>query len=194
MTHLRRPAQLRASAALHTLEAALDALADRVVDEDRAIRAEQAARAEPLKSPTFGRRHALGGHGDPTGDAVGTLGTPRPNRYEKLEREVHRQLRDVAEYLPGLDSPFVRIQNAVPHMSDRMADATRLLADRVDGRIRRQLQIGHDHQFVPRVPCPACDVVALAIRTAPPLADRIVECVTCGMAWPRAAVLRGAPS
>ena len=193
MTNQLHPHQLRADAALHTLQAALDALADRVIDEDRAIRAEQAARAEPLKSPTFGRRHALGGHGDPTGDAVGTLGAVRPNRYDELEREVDQQLRDVARHLPGpVAVPLDRLQNAVPHMSDRMADATRILADRLDGRIRRLLRIGHDRQLVPRIACPGCDTTGLTMRTSPPFDVRVIECPTCGSAWPRSEVLRSA--
>jgi hypothetical protein len=195
VTDQLHPSQLRARAALHTLEAALDALADRVIDEDRAIRVEQAARYEPLKSPTFGRRHALGGHGDPTGDAVGTIGNVRPNRYDELEREVDQQLRDVARHLPkdGYSAAPARILvHAVPSMSPAAADATRKLADRIDGRIRRLLRIDHDRQLVPRIPCPTCSAAGLIMRTSPPLADRVVECATCGAAWPRSVMVGSA--
>jgi hypothetical protein len=190
VTHQLHPAQLRASAALHTLKAALAALEQRGEEEDRAIRIEYAARYEPLASPTFGRRHALGGHGDPTADAVGALGITRPNRWDEVQREVLGQLRDVAQHLPGLTDPMARLQNAVPHMSDRMADATRRLADRIDGRIRRQLRLDHDRRLLPRVPCPDCGATGLLVRTSPPLAERVVECTTCGQAWPWAAMVR----
>jgi hypothetical protein len=186
VTNQLHPHQLRANAALHSLRAALDTLADRVIDEAQAIRAEQAARFEPLKSPTFGRRHVLGGHGDPTGDAVGTLGTTRPNRYDELEREVDQQLRDVARHLPKdgyFGSPVRLLLHAVPSMSPAAADATRVLADRIDGRIRRLLKLPHDRQLVPRVPCPACDSVGLSMRTSPPPDQRVVECTTCTAAW-----------
>ena len=193
MTNQLHPHQLRARAALHTLGAALAALATRTDDEARAIRAEQAARFEPLKSPTFGRRHALGGHGDPTGDAVATLGAVRPNRYADLEREVDQQLRDVARHLPGpVAVPLGRLQDAVPAMSAAAAAATRVLADRLDGRIRRLLRIGHDRQLVPRIPCPGCDTTGLIMRKSPPLDFRVIECSTCGSAWPRSEVLGSA--
>ncbi|RAK39855.1 hypothetical protein B0I29_104394 [Actinoplanes lutulentus] len=71
----------------------------------------------------------------------------------------------------------------------RAADATRILADRLDGRIRRQIRNGHDRQLVPRIPCPDCDTTGLMMRLSPPLAARVIECPTCGAAWPRADVL-----
>ncbi|BAL85480.1 hypothetical protein AMIS_2600 [Actinoplanes missouriensis 431] len=186
--------QLRASAALHTLEAALAALDDRVDDEYRAIRAEQAARYEPLKSPTFGRRHALGGHGDPTGDAAGTVGTTRPNRYAELRTEVQEQLLNVSRHVPRtgyVAHPVRDLEAAIPAMSPRAADRARLWFDRIDGRIRRQLRIAHDRQLVPRIPCPDCDTTGLIMRLSPPLDARVIECTTCGSAWPRSEVLGG---
>ncbi|MDP9799363.1 hypothetical protein J2S43_007875 [Catenuloplanes nepalensis] len=180
MTH---PHHARAAAALWTLCVALDQLDDRVREENDAILAERATAADPLKSPSWGRRHALGGHGDPTGDAIAALGPPRPNRWAALRTEVWSQLRDVAEHLPGLADPLDRLRAAVPHMSDRMADATQLFADRIDGRVRRLLGLPADRQLVPRVPCPACAAVGLMLRGAPPVAERVVECTTCGAAW-----------
>ena len=185
------PPQLRALAALWSLRTALDLLADRVIEEDRAIREEYRAAAEPLASPTWGRRHALGGHGDPTGDALDAISAVavRTNRWADLQAEAWTQLGHVAEHLPGLTDPLDRILATVPHMSDRMAAATRLLADRIDGRIRRLLVEVDDRQLVPRARCPLCDAAGLVLRTSAPLDQQVVECTTCDGAWTRDDVL-----
>ncbi|MBG0560706.1 hypothetical protein [Actinoplanes aureus] len=192
LAQLAQPVHLRAGAALWSLRIALNALHDRSDEEHRAITEERAAAADPLKSPALGRRQALGGHGDPTGDAILALGLARSNRYADLLGEVLDQLDGVAKHLPSVGdfSPVARIEAAVPAMSPAAADATRLLADRIDGRIRRLIRLGHDRQLVPRIACPGCDTTGLVVRTSPPLDRRVIECFTCGNAWPRAEVLR----
>lgn len=181
------PAQLRAQAALWALRAALVLLDQRIVEEDRAIREEYRAAAEPLRSPTYGTRTALGGHGDPTSDALDAISAVavRTNRWADLRAEVWGQLRDVAQHLPGLAGPLDRLHATVPHMSDRMAAATRLLADRIDGRIRRLLGEVDDRQLVPRARCPLCDAAGLVLRTSASLDQQVVECTTCDGAWTR---------
>ena len=206
-------ARLRAQAALWSLRAALALLADRIAEEDRAIRAARAAAADPLRSPMWGRRHALGGYGDPTSEAIEALGSvaARPNRWASLEREVLEQLASVAQHLPGqrcdgcprqhactalgcarvtrmtiLSSDNLLVfEVAIPGMSAAAADATRVLCDRLDTRIRRLLGVPFDQHLVPRTPCPDCDTVSLIMRTSPPPAQRVVECTSCGAAWTR---------
>ncbi|XVU25789.1 hypothetical protein ACQPZJ_01655 [Actinoplanes sp. CA-054009] len=196
MTDQLHPAQLRARAALWSLRAALAALQQRAAEEDIAIAAEEMTAPSVLKSPTWGRRRALGGHADPVGGAIEANDTPAParrNRWAELRAEEVGQLRNVAKHLPGLAGPLDRLQTAVPHMTDRMAEGTRILADRADDRIRRRLRMPYDRQLVPRVKCAGCDTTGLVMRLAPPLEDRVIECTTCGQAWPRSEVLREVP-
>jgi hypothetical protein len=187
------PEHLRAGAALWSLRAALLTLSDREDAEERAIADERAAAADPLKSPIWGGRQALGGHSDPTSEALLALREPlRGNRYRDLSEEVEGQLADVARHLPeptrdgmrmvGTD-PICRIEAALPAMSKAAAEATWTLADRIDARVRRLLGVPLDRQFVPGVRCPWCDAVSLMMRLAPPRAERVVECTTCDGAW-----------
>ena len=183
---------LRARAALHSLHIALDQLADRATAEARAIDAQRTAAAEPLKSPSWGRRYALGGHGDPTGDAVLTIGEARPNQYAEQHTEAWEQLHEVAQHLPVQGfNPLDRIETALPAMSQKAAEATRTLLDRIDQRVRRLLKISDDRQLLPGVACPVCDTAGvLALRTSAPETECVVECGSCPQAWP-AKAMRG---
>jgi hypothetical protein len=179
------PERLRAGAAAWSLRESLTMLHDRDAQEARAIADERAAAADPLKSPVWGSRRALGGHSDPTSDALVLLGGPsRTNRYSDLVEEVAGQLDGVARHLPraGHDS-LGRITEAIPAMSKAAAAATCTLLDRIDGRIRRLLHEPQDRQFIPRIRCPWCDAVSLTMRLAPPQHARVVECSTCDGAW-----------
>jgi hypothetical protein len=186
------PHQLHAQAALWALDGALVLLADRADQEDRAIAAEYATAAVPLRSPAYGHRQALGGHGDPTAEAAGMLGAPpRQNRWTDLEVEVQQQLLTVAAKLPGDGwwNPVAHLRAALPTMSERSAAATAQLADRIDARIRRLLVEPDDRLRLPRVPCPACDTAGmLVLRTSAPEPERVVECTACDGAWPAAAM------
>ncbi|MEU8821818.1 hypothetical protein [Actinoplanes sp. NPDC048796] len=184
------PAQLRARAALWSLRAALAALEARALDEAQHIAAEEATTRSLLKSPTWGRRRALGGHADPVAGAIDAPELVRVNQWSKTQADVIVELRGVAEHLPGLAGPLDRLQAAVPHMSDRMADGTRLFADRIDGRVRRKLVIHADRLLVPRALCPTCDTTGLTMRLSPPAEERVIECTTCGGAWLRNEALR----
>jgi hypothetical protein len=185
MTDLPIPERLRAGAAVWSLRASLDMLYDRDAAEARAIADEREAAADPLKSPVFGQRRSLGGHSDPTSDALLLLGGPvRDNRYSRLIDEVTGQLDDVAQHLPAAGGDgLTRIDAAIPSLSKTAAEATWRLLDRIDGRIRRLLNERQDQQFIPRVRCPWCDAVSLTMRLAPPRHARVVECTTCDGAW-----------
>lgn len=185
MTDLTIPERLRAGAAVWSLRASLTLLQDREQQEGRAIADERAAAADTLKSPLYGARLTVGGHGDPTSDALLLLDEPtRTNRFTAWLSEVTGQLDGVAQHLPqaGHDS-LARIESAIPAMSKAAALATWRLLDRIDGRVRRLLQVPSDHQLIPRVRCPWCDAVGLTMRLAPPQPDRVVECTTCDGAW-----------
>jgi len=179
------PEHLRAGAVLWSLRASLNMLHRRDAEEARVIADERAAIADPLKSAIWGQRRALGGHSDPTSEALLSLGDPpRANRYSALAEEVEGQLAAVAAHLPpaGIGSLF-RIEAALPALSKDAAVATWRLLDRIDGRIRRLLGEPYDRQFIPKVRCPWCDAVSLLMRLAPPRDARVVECTTCDGAW-----------
>jgi len=186
------PEHLRAGAVLWSLRASLTMLRDRDAVEDRVIADERAAIADPLKSAIWGQRRALGGHSDPTSDALLCLGDPpRPNRYSTVVDEVDGQLAEVARHLPAGHDSLTRIETALPTLSKEAAEATYNLLDRLDGRIRRLLCEPYDRQFIPRVRCPWCDTVSLMMRLAPPQPARVVECTTCTGAWPWTEMARG---
>jgi hypothetical protein len=185
MTDLPTPERLRASAAAWSLRQSLAILHDHEAQEDRAITDERAAAADTLKSPLYGTRMALGGHGDPTSDALLLLDDPaRINPYSRVVDEVAGQLDGVAQHLlpTGHDS-LARIESAIGSMSTAAALATWRLLDRIDGRVRRLLHIPSDVQHIPRARCPWCDAVSLTMRLAPPQPARVVECTTCDGAW-----------
>lgn len=173
------PHHLHATAAAWSLNTALTHLDATAVTEAHAIAAEQAAAAEPLRSPLWGRRHALGGHGDPTGDAVLTVGiTQRRNRYAELQADVIAQLDGVARHLPGLGAidPLYRIRQHIPAMQPGTAAATTILLAKLDGRVRRQLRIGPDRRLLPGVACPACGRRPMYVQTSGPEPAWTVVC------------------
>lgn len=184
------PHQLRATAALWALRAALDTLESHAALEARVIAEKTAAYAEPLRSPLWGRRNALGGHSDPTADAADTIRDTPTNRWAELWHETNQQLRHVANELqPAGIRPLDRFETAIPTMSERAANATRTLLDRTDARIRRLLHEPDDRQLIPRIRCPTCDTTSLVTRTTAPPARQIIECTTCDAAWWRTTIL-----
>ncbi|XTZ18174.1 hypothetical protein ACQSSU_12770 [Micromonospora echinospora] len=208
---MTNPHRLHATAAAHSLDVALRQLDHQADLEDRAIREEQAAAREPLRSAAWGRRTALGGHGDPTGDAVLTARSGgRPNRYADLARDVDKRLTNVAQHLPPITgfNPLYRLQQAIPGMSPGTAAITTTLLVRLDERVRRELRIGPDRQPLTGVECPACRHRLVYVQTAGPqdawtvVCGKPCHCVGVGCRceqsgaiegpvhiWPRAAVL-----
>jgi hypothetical protein len=174
-----------ATATAATLEAALQQLDAQTVAEARAIAALADAAADPIRSPSWGRRHALGGHGDPVGDAILTIGTAtRRNRYADLSHDVNDQLRQVARHLPadGWLRPLDRIQAAIPAMSTRAAAHTTQLLDRLNDRVRRQLRLGGGLDHLRGVECPACQGRLVYAYTASP--DTVICRDDCRCAGP----------
>ncbi|MFF0721325.1 hypothetical protein [Micromonospora sp. NPDC003816] len=176
-----------ADAVAATLDAALWQLDAHAVMEARAIADLADAAADPIRSPTWGRRHALGGHGDPVGDAIlGLGGRIRRNRYADLSREVTEQLDGVARHLPaplGWTAPLTRIRDAIPAMTTHAAGRTTLLLDRLNGRIRRQLRIGTGLDHLAGLECPACRDRLVSAYTAAP-ATVICRCDHCRCTGP----------
>ena len=192
MTDLRdqlpalRPEHLRAGAALWSLRASLDMLHDRDAQEARVIADERAAAADTLRSPVWGHRQALGGHSDPTSEALLTLGDPpRANRYSALVEEITGQLDGVARHLaPAGHDSLSRIEAAIPAMSKEAAKRTyEDVLDRFDGRIRRLLHVPYDRRYIPEALCPWCNAVSLMRREAPPPSAWVAECTICPGAW-----------
>ncbi|WKU03735.1 hypothetical protein [Micromonospora sp. HUAS LYJ1] len=207
------PHYLHARAATLSLEFALDQLGAQAELEARAIRAEQAAVREPLRSASWGRRTALGGHGDPTGDAVLTARAgARPNRYANLHHDVLERLAAVAHHLPptGGINPLHRVQVAIPGMQPGTAATLTTLLSKLDERVRRELRIGPDREPLPGVECPACRHRLVYVQIAGPehawtvVCGKPCRCVGQGCRceqpgavegpvhiWPRSEVLTG---
>ncbi|GLY21679.1 hypothetical protein [Micromonospora sp. NBRC 101691] len=210
---MTNPHRLHATAAAHSLDAALRQLHHQADAEARAIREEQAAAREPLRSASWGRRTALGGHGDPTGDAVLTARTGgRPNRYANLVHDVDERLTAVARHLPAtvIGRPLTRLLSAIPGMSPGTAAITTTLLVKLDERVRRELRIGPDRKPLTGVECPACRHRLVYVQTAGPEDVWTVVCAKpchctgvgcrCGQKdavegpvhiWPRDQVLTG---
>ncbi|WP_025620787.1 hypothetical protein [Salinispora cortesiana] len=207
------PHHLHATAAAWSLNAALAQLEARATAEARAIAAEQAAAVEPISSPTWGRRHALGGHGDPTSDAIltATAGPLRRNRYAETQTGIISQLDAVARHLPGhgVADPLQRIRQHIPAMQPGTAAALTALLRKLDGRARRVLRVGPDRDPLRGVACPACHCRHMHVQTSGPQYAWTVVCSAgcrcvgqgcgCGMPgavegvahiWPRVAVLK----
>ncbi|MEU5948526.1 hypothetical protein ABZ793_23605 [Micromonospora sp. NPDC047465] len=72
------PHHLHATAAAWSLQAARRRLAQLAEEEVAQIAAEQMEAPALLHSPAWGRRHALGGHGDPTPGMVVVATDRRP--------------------------------------------------------------------------------------------------------------------
>ncbi|MEU7590695.1 hypothetical protein AB0A95_30940 [Micromonospora sp. NPDC049230] len=174
------PHHLHATAATWSLGAALTTLHATAAIEARAIRAQVATAAEPLRSPSWGRRYALGGHGDPTGDAINATRSARarPNRYELLHADVQEQLLTVAHHLPHPEhiNPLGRIRASIPGMQPGTAAGTTRLLDRLDERVRRILRLRPALERLPDVTCPACRRRLVYVQTAAPLDEQTVIC------------------
>ncbi|MEU8186035.1 hypothetical protein [Micromonospora carbonacea] len=177
------PHHLHALAAAWSLQAALAALETAAKDAiDGALDGSRHGDVS-IPSQVFGRRHGLGGHGDPVADlALGAWAPARPDPYAAALGGILRELDPIAGLLPGAPGmdPVTRIRLAVPAMSALAAERTAAALTRLDQSARRTLGIGPDrHPLRGPVPptCPACGARAtLHVQTAGPEAAWTVVC------------------
>ncbi|SCL16407.1 hypothetical protein GA0074692_0022 [Micromonospora pallida] len=206
------PYHLHATANAWSLRKAHTHLAQLADDEAKQIAAEQLEAPEALRSPSWGRRHALGGHGDPTPDMVATADRmPRINRWKVLLDRADRRIAGLAVMtrLAADTDPLGRLIAGIPALlPGTAAIVARHLADE-DAWIRNAVGLYAERSLVPgEPPCPVCQVRRLEVQTAGPVEVWTVVCAEqclctgqgcrCGLdgavegvahIWPRAAVL-----
>lgn len=204
------PHHLAATAAAWSLRAARGRLAHLARTEARRADAELLAAATLLRSPTYGTRHGVGDHGDPTGLCAGQR-EPRITTWrDLLARSDHRlgwlaeQLRVADGIFPALDCIRDAIPTLLPGTAARVGQH---LADE-DAWVRAAVRLAPATTPLPGVPCPHCGERQLQVHTAGPVDAWTVVCATgricvgpgcrCGMPgavegaphiWPRALVL-----
>lgn len=187
MTHT---AALHARAAAHSLHDALTALRRAAAAEAAHIAAERLEAPDCLRSPAWGRRHALGGHGDPTATAYLTGGVPyRVNRAQALYDDLTEQLDRLAQSLPGTGDPLTRLRAAIPAQWPDIADALARALTRLDEVARRHLHLAPAREPLTGQPCHCCGQRRLEVTTAGPVTERVVVCANCCAVWPRDAVI-----
>jgi hypothetical protein len=206
------PHHLHATANAWSLRVARDHLAQLADDEAKQIAAEQLEAPEALRSPSWGRRHALGGHGDPTPDMVATADRlPRLNRWKVLLDRADRRIAGLAVMtrLATDTDPLGRLIAGIPDLlPGTAAIVARHLADE-DAWIRNATGHAQERSLVPgEPPCPVCQVRRLEVQTAGPVEAWTVVCAEecrctgtgcrCGVEgavegvahiWPRAVVV-----
>ncbi|WP_328339501.1 hypothetical protein [Micromonospora sp. NBC_00421] len=162
--------------------AAADSLADALARLEARAKAALAAARDgdrgsieiSIPSQVFGRRHGLGGHGDPVADlAIGAWAPRRPDPNAAALGDLLRALDPVAGTLPGAPGmdPVTRIRRAIPGMSPHAAQRTAEALTVLDQSARRVLGIGAARaplsgSVPPR--CPACHARTLTVQTAGP--------------------------
>lgn len=201
------PHHLHATTAAWSLQAARHRLAE-LVDAERAMNGQQLLSAAPIRSGTYGTRHATGGHADPTSSGIGATTVIRDTQWTDLAWDITTRLTGPAAHLPGTGDPLGRILAAIPRMLPGTAAVTTTLLVRLDERVRRELRLSPDRELLPGVPCPACGRRLLYAQTAGPRDAWTVVCgagcicsgtgCPCGMPgavegarhiWPRAVVV-----
>jgi hypothetical protein len=178
------PHHLHALTASWSLRAARHHLAQRIDDTTH----HDHHADDGLRSPTWGTRTALGGHGDPVATLVlATNPTGRPNRWITLAADITNRLAVPAAHLPGTGDPLDRIHHAIPAMSTTAAQAVTVLLRQLDNRVRRDLGIGPDEQLLTGARCPDCgDRQLYTQHSAPRPAGQTVICraTRCDGIWP----------
>ncbi|NBE80330.1 hypothetical protein [Micromonospora rubida] len=179
------PHHLHALAAAYSLAAALGALESAAkASLADAVNGNRSGEIS-IPSQQFGRRHGLGGHGDPTADlAIGAWAPSRPDPHAEALGGILRALDPLAGLLPGAPGmdPLTRIRHAIPSMSPHAAERTAEALAVLDRSARRTLGPWAPPSRAPlRGPipptCPACRCRAtLHIQTAGPEADWTVVC------------------
>lgn len=180
------PHTLHALAAIDSLGDALTALRREAATEAAQIAAERLAAPACLRSPAWGRRHALGGHGDPTATTYLTGGVPfRVNRPQAVRADLTDQLALLALPLPGAGDPLARIRSAIPAATPRVLGPLAVALDTLDRSARRFLR-----QPRPTAPlmlaggdqaeCPGCRRRSLTVQQVGP---REAWTVVCDGRW-----------
>ncbi|EEP73519.1 hypothetical protein MCAG_03846 [Micromonospora sp. ATCC 39149] len=163
-----------------------------------------------LRSPTYGTRTSIGGHGDPTGGALLTAHPTRDTTWADLYRRSTDRLDWLASTLRCDHGPTVgRILTAIPTLSPGTA---RIVAQHLtdeDAWVRAAVRLAPAREPLPGVACPnpRCGQRLLEVLTAGPVDCWTVRCQVClcigagcgcgmpgaveGVAhiWPRASVL-----
>ncbi|MFG1776628.1 hypothetical protein ACGFIG_09385 [Micromonospora sp. NPDC049048] len=173
------PHHLHAVAAAWSLQAALAALQAAAMEAVAdALAGDTGRRDISIPSQQFGRRHALGGHGDPTADhALGAWAPTRPDPCAEALGSILRELDRLAGHLPGApgQDPATRIRQAIPGMRPHVAARTSQALRHLDRAARRHLHMPPDLAPLPgNPPCPACRLQMLQVHTADP--TRTVVC------------------
>ncbi|RLK13307.1 hypothetical protein DER29_4324 [Micromonospora sp. M71_S20] len=177
------PHHLHAVAAAWSLQAARHHLHHLADEEAQQIAAEQLEAPALLQSPAWGRRHALGGHGDPTPGMVVIATDPRParrNRWAEMHGRLDRKLTWLANAVfasPPHADALDRLQSCIPDLQPGTAALVhRHLADE-DQWVRDALGIDPARALLPGNPeCPACGARALEVQTAGPVDAWTVVC------------------
>ncbi|MEW2474631.1 hypothetical protein AB0875_12650 [Micromonospora gifhornensis] len=196
------PHHLAATAAGYCLADSLAALEMWAMEAVReALVGTSSIRDNGLRSPIWGGRHALGGHGDPTATtALGAWAPGGPNPHAALLGDILRQLDQAAGHLPGAPGmdPLTRIRQAIPAMSVLAATRTAEALEHLDGTVRRRLGAPSPWRHLSGRECPACQGRLLFELACAP-GDRPVVCRDdcrcvgpgCGCGMPGA--VEGAP-
>ncbi|WFE45320.1 hypothetical protein [Verrucosispora sp. WMMD1129] len=196
------PHHLTAAAAAESLRDAQRVLARRATAEARQ-RGEALIAAGPISSPTYGSRHAVGGHADPV---IATLTLSRASAHETTWLELLRRLDGKLSWLADTihagsgPTPVGRIRDTIPRLLPGTARiVARHLADE-DAWVRALPgDWPTNRRPLPGVPCPHCGQRQLQVQCAGPVDVWTVVCATgqlcvgagcgCGMA----AAVEGAP-
>ncbi|WP_431892687.1 hypothetical protein [Micromonospora haikouensis] len=136
-----------------------------------------------LRSPTYGTRHAIGGHGDPTGGSL--LLDTRPTR-DTTWADLYRRSTDRIDWLASTlrcdHGPTIgRILAAIPALSPGTA---RIVAQHLtdeDAWVRAACRMTPATTPLPGVACPnpRCGQRLLEVLTAGPVDVWTVRCPVC---------------
>lgn len=171
------PHRLHALAALHSLRAARDVLADYADAEAKQIAAERLEAPSVLRSTVYGGRFGSGGHSDPTPAACAVAERPaRRNRWAEMAQRLDGKLGRIADMFAAGDGPGLdRIHAALPDMTAaRVYWLTRHLADE-ERWVREAIGQPRPTAHLPGE-CRGCGQRSLLVQTAGPQEAWTVVC------------------
>lgn len=206
------PHHLHATAAAWATRAATRRLAQLAALEARQTVHAALAAAPGLRSPTYGTRHGVGDHADPTLTTL-TAAPVRLVQWADLLRRADDRLTWIAGHVAGRRAeaaagmdPVDRILTVLPKLQPGTAAIVgEHLADE-NTWIRDAVRMPPSGALLPGVPCPRCGVRQLQVHTEGPESAWTVTCscrcvgqgCRCGMPgavegvahiWPRYGVL-----